>query len=210
MTGRGVAGLMVAGTDDGARLAWTLLELLRQEARADQAGREGVLARRLEVLPIVAFRAMMTPASPSLPACRLRLVEHIQRRVRATNQCPPIAVDCPRSLAFSFLSQCYLVSMGRLAFTTARQRRGARPRLAQTPGQTEAALREQAGTGDLTSSQMVVLVRLEKEDSAMTSGLARAEGMRPQPMGAVVAALLGAGLISGAPDRRTGVRRSCR
>jgi len=42
-------------------------------------------------------------------------------------------------------------------------------------------------------------LRLESEGSATTSALARAEGMRPQSMGAVVAALEAAGLIAGTP-----------
>jgi DNA-binding MarR family transcriptional regulator len=65
-------------------------------------------------------------------------------------------------------------------------------------------LREQADAGDLTPSQTAVLLRLEGEGPATTSGLARAEGMRPQSMGAVVAALEAAGLVAGAPDPADG------
>ena len=61
-------------------------------------------------------------------------------------------------------------------------------------------LREQADTGDLTPSQTAVLLRLNRCGPATTSALARAEGMRPQSMGSVVAALEAAGLVSGAPD----------
>ena len=61
-------------------------------------------------------------------------------------------------------------------------------------------LREQADTGDLTPSQTAVLLRLDRSGPATTSALARAEGMRPQSMGSVVAALEAAGLVSGAPD----------
>jgi len=61
-------------------------------------------------------------------------------------------------------------------------------------------LREQSSLGDLTESQIAVLRRLESEGPATVSALARAEGMRPQSMGANVAALEGAGLVSGAPD----------
>ena len=71
-------------------------------------------------------------------------------------------------------------------------------------GKLRRRLREQADIGDLTSSQTAVLVWLEKEGSATTSSLARAEGMRPQSMGAVIAALQGAGLISGTPDPKDG------
>lgn len=64
-------------------------------------------------------------------------------------------------------------------------------------------LREQADVGDLTPSQTSVLLRLEG-GPATTSNLARAEGMRPQSMGAVVAALEAAGLVAGAPDPADG------
>jgi DNA-binding MarR family transcriptional regulator len=65
-------------------------------------------------------------------------------------------------------------------------------------------LRDQDDIGDLTPSQTAVLLRLESEGSATTSGLARAEGIRPQSMGAVVAALEAAGLVIGAPDPADG------
>lgn len=77
-------------------------------------------------------------------------------------------------------------------------------------------LREQADVGDLTPSQVSVLLRLENEGPATASSLARAEGMRPQSMGAVVATLEAAGLVSGTPDpsdgRQTllGLTEACR
>jgi DNA-binding MarR family transcriptional regulator len=67
-------------------------------------------------------------------------------------------------------------------------------------GKLKRRLREQTPVGDLTPSQVSVLHRLEQDGPATTSSLARAEGMRPQSMAAVVAALQAAGLISGAPD----------
>jgi len=67
-------------------------------------------------------------------------------------------------------------------------------------------LREQAGVGDLTPSQTSVLLHLEKHGSATTSDLARAEGMRPQSMGAVIAVLEQAGLVLGTPDPSDGRR----
>jgi|SRR5690242_10899222 len=67
-------------------------------------------------------------------------------------------------------------------------------------GKLKRRLREQAGVGDLTPSQTAVLLRLEKDGPATTSSLARAEGMRPQSMGTVIAALENAGLIAGSPD----------
>jgi DNA-binding MarR family transcriptional regulator len=60
--------------------------------------------------------------------------------------------------------------------------------------------REHGGANDLTPSQASVLLRLEKDDSATVSSLARTEGMRPQSMSAIVAPLQESGLISGAPD----------
>jgi DNA-binding MarR family transcriptional regulator len=65
-------------------------------------------------------------------------------------------------------------------------------------------LREHGGSYDLTPSQISVLLRLEKGGSATVSALARAEGMRPQSMSAVVMSLVEAGLISGAPDQNDG------
>lgn len=65
-------------------------------------------------------------------------------------------------------------------------------------------MRDQSDTGDLTPSQVAVLLRLEEGGPATTSALARAEGMRSQSMGAVVAALEAAGLVAGAPDPSDG------
>ncbi len=73
-------------------------------------------------------------------------------------------------------------------------------------GKLKRRLREQSNVGDLTPSQIAVLLRLEKGGPDTTSGLARAEGMRPQSMGALVAALEGAGLVRGAPDPEDGRR----
>lgn len=71
-------------------------------------------------------------------------------------------------------------------------------------GQLKRRLRAQADVGDLTPSQTAVLLRLERDGPATTSGLARAEGMRPQSMGAVVATLEAAGLVAGSPDPADG------
>ena len=71
-------------------------------------------------------------------------------------------------------------------------------------GKLKRRLREQAAPGDLTPSQTSVLLRLEREGSATTSSLARLEGMRPQSMGAVIAPLEAAGLVSGTPDPKDG------
>jgi DNA-binding MarR family transcriptional regulator len=71
-------------------------------------------------------------------------------------------------------------------------------------GKLQRRLREQAHLGDLTWSQISVLGRLEREGPATVTTLARGEGMRPQSMGANVAALEAAGLVSGTPDPTDG------
>ena len=76
--------------------------------------------------------------------------------------------------------------------------------LAALIGKLKRRLREQAQVGDLTPSQTSTLLRLEKDGPATASSLARAEGMRPQSMGAVVAMLEAAGMVRGAPDPNDG------
>jgi DNA-binding MarR family transcriptional regulator len=61
-------------------------------------------------------------------------------------------------------------------------------------------LREEVPPGELTWSQQKVLLRIERDGPATVSALAQAEGVRPQSMGATVAVLKDAGMISGAPD----------
>jgi DNA-binding MarR family transcriptional regulator len=83
-------------------------------------------------------------------------------------------------------------------------------------GKLKRRLREQAQTGDLTPSQVSVLLRLEQDGAATASSLARAEGMRPQSIVPIVAALENAGLVTGAPDPADGrqtilsLTRACR
>jgi DNA-binding MarR family transcriptional regulator len=67
-------------------------------------------------------------------------------------------------------------------------------------GKLKRKLREQGGPNDWTPSQISVLLRLEKDGSAAVSSLARAEGMRPQSMSAIITSLLEAGLVAGSPD----------
>jgi DNA-binding MarR family transcriptional regulator len=71
-------------------------------------------------------------------------------------------------------------------------------------GNIKRRLREQGQAGDLTPSQVSVLLRLEKDGAATASSLARAEGMRPQSIVPVIAALESAGLVAGAPDPTDG------
>jgi len=65
-------------------------------------------------------------------------------------------------------------------------------------------VREHGGGSDLPPSQVSVLLRLEKDGAATVSSLARAEGMRPQSMSAVVTPLQELGLVRGAPDPSDG------
>jgi len=65
-------------------------------------------------------------------------------------------------------------------------------------------VREHGGGNDLTPSQASVLLRLEKDGPATVSSLARAEGMRPQSMSAIVTPLQESGLVIGAPDLSDG------
>ena len=67
-------------------------------------------------------------------------------------------------------------------------------------GRLKRRLREQGDHGDLTPSQLAVLLRLEKHGPATVSSLARAEGMRPQSMSAAISALEAAGHVRGTPD----------
>lgn len=72
--------------------------------------------------------------------------------------------------------------------------------LRATLGKLKRKLREHGSRSDLAPSQVSVVLRLEKDGPITVSGLARAEGMRPQSMSAVVASLLDAGLVKGSPD----------
>ena len=93
-----------------------------------------------------------------------------------------------------------------------RRKTSTRTRLAATlaaelrtvSGKLKRRLREHGGRHNLTPSQVSVLLRLEKDDSATVSSLARAEGMRPQSMRPIVTPLQESGLIRGAPDPRDG------
>ena len=73
-------------------------------------------------------------------------------------------------------------------------------------GKLKRRLREQAELrdGDLTWSQVSVLSRLDREGPATVTSLARAEVMRSQSMGVIVAALEAAGLVQGTPDPNDG------
>ena len=67
-------------------------------------------------------------------------------------------------------------------------------------GKLKRRLREHGERHELTPSQISVILLLEKAGPSTVSSLARAEGMRPQSMSAIVTSLQEAGLVSGAPD----------
>jgi DNA-binding MarR family transcriptional regulator len=65
-------------------------------------------------------------------------------------------------------------------------------------------LREHVQAADLTPSQVSVVLRLEEVGPATVSSLARAEGMRPQSMSAVIAPLQERRLVRGVSDPNDG------
>lgn len=71
-------------------------------------------------------------------------------------------------------------------------------------GQLKRRLRAHANKGDLSLSQLAVLGTLDRDGPCTVTTLARAEGVRPQSMGATVAALQEAGLVGAAPDPSDG------
>jgi DNA-binding MarR family transcriptional regulator len=71
-------------------------------------------------------------------------------------------------------------------------------------GKLSRRLREEAHLGGLTWSQVAVLGRLERDGPATVTTLARAEGVRPQSMGATVSELETTGLVARKPDPTDG------
>lgn len=71
-------------------------------------------------------------------------------------------------------------------------------------GKLKRRLREHTNKGDMSLSQMAVLGYLDREGPSTVTTLARAEGVRSQSMGATVAALEEAGLVTGAPNPADG------
>lgn len=65
-------------------------------------------------------------------------------------------------------------------------------------------MREQAHFGDLTLSQASVLSHLDRYGPSTVTALARVDGVRPQSMGATVAALEAMDSVAGAPDPADG------
>jgi DNA-binding MarR family transcriptional regulator len=65
-------------------------------------------------------------------------------------------------------------------------------------------LADQASPGDFTLSQAAVLTRLLGDGPATLTTLARAEGMRPQSMSAIISVLQASGVVEGRPDPTDG------
>ncbi len=71
-------------------------------------------------------------------------------------------------------------------------------------GKLKRRMRDKADTKDLTPSQVSILLRLEKGGAATASSLAREEGMRPQSIAPLIAALEASGLVRSVPDPTDG------
>jgi DNA-binding MarR family transcriptional regulator len=71
-------------------------------------------------------------------------------------------------------------------------------------GQLRRRLREHGHTDGVTSSEMVAIGHIERGGPTTVTALARAEGVRPQSMGATIAALQAAGLVAAAPHPTDG------
>ncbi len=76
--------------------------------------------------------------------------------------------------------------------------------LLQSVGQLLRRLRAEANPGELTLSQVAVLKRLDQQASMTTADLARAESVKPQSMGATLAALEREGLVERQPHPSDG------
>ena len=76
--------------------------------------------------------------------------------------------------------------------------------LRTTFGKLQRKVLQHGGASDFTLSQIAVILRLEKDGPATVSSLARAEGMRPQSMSAVIAPLEEIGFVTGAADPNDG------
>ena len=68
-------------------------------------------------------------------------------------------------------------------------------------------VREQTQSGDLTSAQKSVILRLERNGPTTVSMLAKAESIRHQSMRVTVASLEAMGMVSGEPDPADGRQR---
>lgn len=73
-------------------------------------------------------------------------------------------------------------------------------------GQLSRRMRAEAASHDLSLTEASVLARLSRDGPATTAELARAERVRPQSMGATVAALVHRGLLERTPHPTDGRR----
>jgi DNA-binding MarR family transcriptional regulator len=73
-------------------------------------------------------------------------------------------------------------------------------------GKLKRRMREEGSAAEVTPSQASVLSQLEKLGQATVTELAAAEGVRPQSMGATVAALQDAGYLQSSADPADGRR----
>ena len=71
-------------------------------------------------------------------------------------------------------------------------------------GQIMKRLRQEAHLLDFSWSQIKVLSHIDQGGPATVTALAQAEGVRPQSMGATVAALEAAGMVAGSPHPTDG------
>ena len=65
-------------------------------------------------------------------------------------------------------------------------------------------LRAQSHAGELSWSQFGMLSRLERDGPSTVTALAKAEGVRPQSMGATIRDFEAAGHVTGTPDPQDG------
>lgn len=73
-------------------------------------------------------------------------------------------------------------------------------------GKLKRRLRDEGGAAEVTPSQASALGQLEKLGPSTVTELAQAEGLRPQSMGATIAALEATGFVVGVPDPTDGRR----
>lgn len=71
-------------------------------------------------------------------------------------------------------------------------------------GKLKRRMRAQSHAGSLSWSQLSMLGRLERDGASTVSSIARAEGLRPQSMGATIRDLETAGYVAGTPDPNDG------
>lgn len=75
---------------------------------------------------------------------------------------------------------------------------------AQAIGMLVRRMRAAAATQELSLTESVVMARLERDGPATTADLARAEGMKPQSMGATIASLEEMGMVERRPHPTDG------